>query len=58
MSELTRAQLRALMVRAAEVIKRSQELRRKLEEVLEEIERTGHVSPSADEVAPKRKASK
>jgi hypothetical protein len=46
------------MARAADVIKRSQELRRQLEEVFEEIERTGRVSRSTAEAAPKRKASK
>jgi len=48
MSEFTRAQLRSLLKRAAELIQQSQDIRQQLEEVMERIEKTGSAKRSGE----------
>jgi hypothetical protein len=52
MSEFTRAQLRTLLKRAAELIQQSQDIRRQLEEVMERIEKTGVAREPSTETRP------
>jgi predicted ATP-grasp superfamily ATP-dependent carboligase len=52
MSEVTRAQLRSLLKRAAELIQQSQDIRRQLEQVMERVEKTGVARESARETRP------
>jgi hypothetical protein len=60
MSEFTRRQVHRLLTHAADVIERSQELRRQLEDVMKRIEDTGWAKESVKDrnAAPKRKTAK
>jgi predicted nucleic acid-binding Zn-ribbon protein len=49
MSEFTRAQIDALMQRAADAIRQSEEIRRELEAVMKRIEETGYVAHNAQD---------
>jgi len=57
MSELTRAQIDALMKRGSELIRKSQEIRRDLDAVLGRASETGRAEerPQGREATPKRK---
>ena len=48
MSEFTRAQIDALMQRAADAIRQSDEIRRELEAVMKRIEETGYAAQDAE----------
>jgi hypothetical protein len=52
MSEFTRAQLRSLLKRAAELIQQSEDIRRQLEEVMARIEKTGVAREPSSETRP------
>jgi truncated hemoglobin YjbI len=49
MSEFTRAQILSLMQRAADAIRRCQEIRRELDGVMKRIEETGHATRDAED---------
>ena len=49
MSEFTRAQIDALMKRAADAIRQSDEIRRELEAVMKRIEETGYAAQDAED---------
>lgn len=55
MSEFTRAQIYRLIEHARDVVRQSQELRRKLEAVLKRIEETGSAEPPNKDHVARRK---